>query len=86
MNSSPLMGKFEGRCSLIAGTIFSYCQCFEISVNTALTGCSQATFNDGVCDEQNNNEECGFDGGDCCDHKPGWDYRCKNHGKVSIRT
>ena len=32
MNFSPLMGKFEGRYSLIAGTFFSYCQCFEISV------------------------------------------------------
>ena len=32
MNFSLLMSKFEGGYSLIAGTFFSYCQYFEISV------------------------------------------------------
>merc|ERR1712079_710100 len=33
---------------------------------------------DGVCDDLNNNEMCGFDGGDCCDYMPGWNARCKD--------
>merc|ERR1712021_66323 len=40
--------------------------------------CEKDKFNDGVCDDLNNNEMCSFDGGDCCDYKPGWDSRCKN--------
>ena len=29
--------------------------------------CDFNSFNNGVCDNDNNNEECQFDGGDCCD-------------------
>ena len=39
--------------------------------------CDKDKFNDGVCDDLNNNEMCSFDGGDCCDYKPGWNARCK---------
>merc|ERR1711971_379719 len=35
------------------------------------------TFKDGICDPQNNNRVCGYDGGDCCSTNPGWDSRCK---------
>ena len=45
--------------------------------------CNQETFNDGICDEENNNESCGFDGGDCCEFHDLWDSRCKSQGKVS---
>merc|ERR1719268_210095 len=40
--------------------------------------CDKDKFNDGVCDDLNNNEMCSFDGGDCCDYKPGWNARCKD--------
>merc|ERR1711962_649274 len=43
--------------------------------------CNQETFNDGICDEENNNEFCGFDGGDCCEFHDLWDSRCKSQGK-----
>ena len=46
--------------------------------------CNQETFNDGICDDFNNNEICSFDGGDCCDYKPGWDSRCKENNGVNI--
>ena len=49
-----------------------------LSTNTTTTTTTQKTgpcnFNyvgDGYCDDQNNNEECGFDGGDCCQDN-GW--------------
>ena len=33
---------------------------------------------DGYCDDENNTEMCGFDGGDCCDKKkPKWDNFCE---------
>ena len=47
--------------------------------------CNQETFNDGICDEENNNESCGFDGGDCCEFHDLWDSRCKSQGKVSTK-
>ena len=32
---------------------------------------------DNFCDDENNNPECGFDGGDCCDNAgEGWDNYC----------
>ena len=32
---------------------------------------------DSFCDDENNNPECGFDGGDCCDNTgEGWDNYC----------
>jgi len=44
------------------------------------TLCNKATFKDGVCDPQNNNFVCGYDGGDCCNKNTGWDKRCKAIG------
>ena len=33
---------------------------------------------DGYCDDENNTEECGFDGGDCCDNdRPNWNHFCQ---------
>merc|ERR1712079_595038 len=46
--------------------------------------CDKDKFNDGVCDDLNNNEMCSFDGGDCCDYKPGWNARCKLNVHSSI--
>ena len=54
-----------------------------ISTQAPSSMCNQETFNDGICDEENNNEVCGFDGGDCCDFHDSWDSRCKTQGKVS---
>merc|ERR1711981_266560 len=36
-------------------------------------------FGDTYCDDENNNPECGFDGGDCCQEDPndGWDNYCE---------
>ena len=35
-------------------------------------------FNDGYCDDENNNPGCNFDGGDCCNNNySGWDEYCK---------
>ena len=32
---------------------------------------------DNFCDDENNNPECGFDGGDCCDNAgEGWNNYC----------
>ena len=37
------------------------CFCFQLS------GCVFPDFQgDGACDDENNNAECNFDGGDCC--------------------
>merc|ERR1711973_843354 len=35
-------------------------------------------FGDNFCDDFNNNSECGYDGGDCCQEEPadGWDNYC----------
>ena len=33
----------------------------------SITGCSNQNWHaDGYCDDENNNEACFFDGGDCC--------------------
>ena len=40
--------------------------------------CNEGYSGDGYCDGVNNNEECGFDGGDCCQESPHeyWDDYC----------
>ena len=48
------------------------------------TLCNKATFKDGVCDPQNNNRVCGYDGGDCCNQNAGWDARCKAIGEPLV--
>ena len=43
-------------------------------------GCGSPDYvSDGQCDDDNNNADCAFDGGDCCpgdDPKDGWDDYC----------
>ena len=41
-------------------------------------GCGDPSFaGDGYCDDDNNLEECGFDGGDCCRNTlNGWNFFC----------
>ena len=41
-------------------------------------GCGDPSFaGDGYCDDNNNVEECGFDGGDCCRNTlNGWNFFC----------
>ena len=41
---------------------------FKIN-SDAFSGCYQAyqpLIGDGICDDESNNIDCGFDGGDCC--------------------
>ncbi|CAM9351668.1 unnamed protein product, partial [Laminaria digitata] len=37
------------------------------STTTSYPVCATRNFSDAYCDERNNNEECGYDGGDCCE-------------------
>merc|ERR550539_1564456 len=41
--------------------------------------CVDSWIGDNYCDDQNNNEECQFDGGDCCQEEPaeGWNQYCE---------
>ncbi|CAM9880953.1 unnamed protein product [Ectocarpus sp. 12 AP-2014] len=36
-------------------------------VETAASTCDDETSGDGTCDSSNNSDECGYDGGDCCE-------------------
>jgi hypothetical protein len=46
---------------------FPFAEEFEISYYTALnTNCVEDWKSDGNCDSVNNNENCEYDGGDCC--------------------
>jgi len=50
------------------------------TVNTTTTGCGSPQWaKDQFCDDENNNVDCNFDGGDCCfnDHG-GWDTYCED--------
>jgi len=38
--------------------------------------CNRNRINDGVCDDENNNMDCFYDGRDCCRQRPGWNARC----------
>ena len=41
--------------------------------------CLNSGMADGYCDDINNNLECGFDRGDCCNnHNPHWDTYCND--------
>ncbi|CAN0191986.1 unnamed protein product [Scytosiphon promiscuus] len=50
--------------------------------------CSPGFFNDNDCDFSNNNEACGYDGGDCCactcTDNPGTGYQCGEYGYACI--
>jgi len=43
------------------------------------SGCGSPQWKgDDYCDDENNNAECNYDGGDCCNNnKPGWDNYCQ---------
>merc|ERR1719328_218840 len=43
------------------------------------SSCINEWIADAYCDDQNNNYECQFDGGDCCQENPeeGWDNYCE---------
>merc|ERR1711962_1649639 len=48
--------------------------------------CKDDWIGDNYCDDQNNNSECGFDGGDCCQEEPaeGWDEYCSDCSCIEI--
>ena len=52
----------------------TFCACLEFGQG----GCGSPQFvNDNLCDDENNNSRCNFDGGDCCNNQyPGWDSFC----------
>jgi len=53
----------------------SDCLCIEIPETTqAPTACIEEWIGDNFCDDQNNNPECDFDGGDCCQEEPADDW------------
>jgi len=58
------------------------CECLEYPEPTEEPGTNCAAphwFGDAFCDDENNTEECGFDGGDCCNNEgQGWDNYCSD--------
>ena len=55
--------------------------CIGISLVTIVTSkeapCIESYIGDGYCDDDNNNEACQYDGGDCCDNSsPNWNAYC----------
>jgi len=62
------------------------CECLEYPEYTTEepivdgTNCAAPQwFGDAFCDDENNTEECGFDGGDCCNNEgQGWDNYCSD--------
>ena len=64
----------------------SDCSCLEPTTTTTTTtastppaNCIQGWIGDNYCDDQNNNEACQYDGGDCCNNTmPGWDTWCSD--------
>ena len=49
--------------------------CFFFQENS----CLDSGMADGYCDDINNNPECNFDKGDCCNnHNPHWDIYCND--------
>jgi len=43
------------------------------------SGCIDNWIEDGYCDDENNNAECQFDGGDCCNNSmENWDFYCSD--------
>jgi len=84
-NNNPECGMDGGDCCQedpIAGwdNYCSDCLCIEIPETTeAPSECIDQWIGDNYCDDQNNNPECDFDGGDCCQENPadGWDNYCE---------
>merc|ERR1719211_397131 len=53
-------------CGDVVNTQYcSACECLDPNGTPAACGSPQ-WFDDDICDDDNNNEECGWDGGDCC--------------------
>ena len=55
--------------------------CIGVSLVTLVTAkepsCITSYIGDGYCDDDNNNEACQYDGGDCCDNSaPNWNAYC----------
>ena len=52
-------------------------QCYSLPGES---GCNESWLNDAYCDDTNNKQACGWDGGDCCEQccsaSPGSDYNC----------
>ena len=57
---------------------FFYCQCLDPDYEAPEEVCEYPEWKgDGYCDDGNNNENCQWDGGDCCyNFKKGWDKYC----------
>ena len=48
----------------------------NLSEITCTAACEQGYIQDGICNDSNNNEECEYDGGDCCDPASCGDEDC----------
>merc|ERR1711962_738923 len=50
------------------------------TVDPSDSECVEEWIGDNLCDDQHNNPECDFDGGDCCQDEPadGWDQFCND--------
>ena len=60
-------------------TYCTQCLCldpsFQSSTNPSTTGCSNPNWQgDGYCDDENNNANCAYDGGDCCGNNTNVEY------------
>ena len=51
------------------------------------SGCGSPQWaNDQWCDDENNNAECQFDGGDCCNNSmENWDWYCSVSNETTVR-
>merc|ERR1719228_1493538 len=71
-NNTPECGFDGGDCcgDDINTTYCSECECFDFPETTQAPDGSNCEiphwFGDSYCDDENNNADCGFDGGDCC--------------------
>merc|ERR1712173_534766 len=69
-------------------TYCTACECLEPTTTTTTTttappptsGCGSPQWaNDQWCDDENNNEDCNWDGGACCNNTfGGWDHYCSD--------
>ena len=69
---------------LIFYHLYSACECLDAPEPTTVGPVNNGTCNagwiaDNYCDDINNNPECEFDGGDCCQEDPaeGWNNYCQ---------
>ena len=76
-------------CSLnINKDYCSNCTCLEKNAKSVIK-CVKDWIGDGVCDDMNNNQNCTFDGGDCCGPNINHEYckecLCKEPSKNSSK-